>query len=622
MTKALKGGGIDRLTHQTRDGLAIRPLYRETDFVSRKTLRGMPGQAPYLRGGKETPDPHLPWDIRQRFTHPDPDTSNAEILRDLERGVSGIELALDCSGKTGIPLSSQIAMDTVLNRVHPDMVTIALDPCGAGTGAGVAALLAHWARNQDSPQGARLAFNIDPLGTLARRGTLKGGLEETLAHLAHLLTALSTHFPLSTTLRADGRIVHEAGGSEAQELAAMIASATDTLRRLSAAGIAPGDAARQIQFTLALDGNYGLGIAKVRAARRLWAEVQTALDIDPVAMKLHAVTSARMLTRYDAWVNILRGTAACFAGAVGGADAITVRPFNAALGIPEELGRRIARNTQIMAMEESGLGRVADPSGGAWFTETLAEDLAAAAWAEFQQIEAEGGYGTSLMTGALQARVKTTREALMKAVAKRKTPITGVSEFPLLEEIGAPVAETPDYAASQGVDPGALKALIPGVSAPGGTDSQAEPLLPISLATPFETLRDRSEMHFETTGKRPAIFLATLGPLAAHTARVDFARNLFAAGGISALTAPIVPADTAELVAAFTASGCPVAVLCGSDTDYESEAKSASTALKQAGAQCLWLAGKFQANAIDRHIFMGCDAVQEIELVLRQLNVK
>lgn len=622
VTKALKGGGIDRITRQTRDGIAIRPLYRETDFPSGQTPRGMPGQAPYLRGGHATPDPYLPWDIRQRFTHPAPKISNGEILRDLERGISGVELALDCSGKQGIQLCSQTAMDTVLDGVRPDLATIALDPCGAGTGASVAGLLAQWASQQDTPEQAKLAFNIDPLGTLARRGTLKGGLDTNFANLARIVDALSTRFPAATCLRADGRIVHEAGGTEAQELAAMIASATDTLRRLSAAGLSPANAAKQIQFTLALDGNYGLGIAKLRAARRLWAQVLSALDIDPIAMKLQAVSSARMLTRYDAWVNILRGTAACFAGAVGGADAITVRPFNAALGIPEELGRRIARNTQIMAMEESGLGRVADPSGGAWFTETLAEDLAAEAWAQFQQIETEGGYGASLMAGDLHARVKTAREALRKTVAKRRTPITGISEFPLLEEIGAPVAETPIYADTTGVDASALKALVPDFNVLDAGDSTAETLVPISLAEPFEALRDRAEAHFAATGKRPTLFLATLGALSAHTARADFARNLFAAGGIELQAAPVIPKSVDELAAAFAASGCAIAVLCGSDSDYETQAGLAAKALKTAGARTLWLAGKHEAEGIDRHIFMGCDSVHELTLALTELDVK
>ena len=168
------------------------------------------------------------------------------------------------------------------------------------------------------------------------------------------------------------------------------------------------------------------------------------------------------------------------------------------------------------------------------FAETLAEDLAQAAWAEFQQIESECGLVESLFAGHLQARVAETRAALMKDIGRRKTPVTGVSEFPLLEEIAAPVADVLSPPPGDGVDPVGLTTLLPDFQADPGADTIAEPLDWISIAEPFERLRDRSEAHLEQTGARPSVFLATLGPLAEHTARADFARNLFAAGGIEA----------------------------------------------------------------------------------------
>ncbi|MEM7494516.1 MAG: methylmalonyl-CoA mutase family protein, partial [Pseudomonadota bacterium] len=328
------------------------------------------------------------------------------------------------------------------------------------------------------------------------------------------------------------------------------------------------------------------------------------------------------LTRYDPWVNMLRGTAACFAAAVGGADIITVRPFNEALGLPEELGRRIARNTQIMAMEESGLGRVADPSGGAWFSETLARDMADAAWTEFQQIEAEGGLAQSLMSGALQSRIDNARGKLLKDIARRKVPITGVSEFPLLDAVDAPIGDPGPVTPKDGIDPSGLNAFIPDNTDLSDPDATAAPLTPIRVAEPFETLRDRAEADFQKTGQRPAIFLATLGPLAEHTARADFARNLFAAGGLEAISAPVAPESITELTAAYKASGCQIAVLCGSDPRYADEAEAAAKALKQAGVQTFWLAGKHEAPGIDRHIFMGCDVVHELTLALADMGVK
>jgi len=592
--KALRGGGLERITGETQGGIATRPLYRETDYASADGAGGMPGEAPYLRGAARDAD--LPWDIRQSFAHPDPGAMNGEILRDLERGVSSVELSV----------VGRAALNTALRGVRADMACVALDHQGADTGAGAAARLAHWAGvlrqaqdevggqaqdvlRQAQDEGQRLAFNIDILGALARGGAAAGELNAAFAGAAAQVSELAAQFPLASTLRVDARMVHEAGGNEHQELGALMAHAVDTLRRLEAAGLAREVGAAQMLFTLSVDSNYGIGIAKLRTARRLWARVQEALGLEPAAMRLQAVTSARMLTRYDPWVNMLRGMAACFAGAVGGADVVTVRAFNSALGRPEELGRRVARNTQIIAMEESGLGRVADPAGGAWFTEALGEDLTQAAWAEFQAIESEGGYGESLIAGAFQARVAEAREALQRDVARRKVAITGVSEFALLGGIAAPVAETTGPAADAGADAGGLA--------------------PMRLATPFEALRDRAEAHLAKTGKRPGIFVTALGPASEHSARADFARRLFAAGGIE-----VVMAES------FKASGCKIAVICGADKRYEDEAVDAAKALKAAGAVRVWIAGKFEGDGVDSHVFVGCDAVHELTLALAELG--
>ncbi|MEP1143847.1 MAG: methylmalonyl-CoA mutase family protein [Henriciella sp.] len=619
--KALKGGGIERITRQTRDGLPIKPLYRETDFESGTDPRGVPGSAPYLRGALSEPDPYLPWDIRQTFAHPDPETTNKEIMRDLERGVTSVHLAIECSGKSGCIITNLDQLTTALKGVRGDLATISLGHRGAGSGASAAALLALWAKDQEDPEAQKLAFNISPIRQLMHTGKISGGIDAAMAKAAALVKVLSETFPASTSLDVSAQHAHEAGGSEAQELGIIMASAVDTMRRLDAAGLAPDKASGQMLFKIAIDANYGISIAKLRAARRLWARVQDALDLSPKPMQLHAVSSARMLTHYDAWVNILRGSAACFAAATGGADAITVRAFNEAFSVPEELGRRIARNTQIMAMEESGLGRVADPSGGAWFSETLAEELAEAAWAEFQQIESEGGLVESLIAGRVQARIAEKREALLKDVARRKVPITGVSEFPLLEEISAPAADVQSPPPGDGVDPIGLTSLLPNFNVPAGDHTVAEPLTWISVAEPFEILRDRAEDHFEKTGARPSIFIATLGPIAEHTGRADFARNLFAAGGLEAKEPPVPPKSPAELAAAFKASGSQIVVLCGSDKRYPDEADAAARALKEAGAVAIWLAGKHEAAGIDRHIFMGCDVAHELTLALAELGV-
>ena len=334
--KALKGGGLERITRRSDDGIAIRPLYRESDFPSASDPLGEPGTAPFLRGAKAQPDPFLPWDIRQAFTHPDPAVTNAEILRDLERGVSSVELAVDCAGDGGCAVHDAPSLAAALNGVRADIATIALDHRGMGSGTSVASLLALWGEDHGQRDDLRLHFNIDPAGLLMRKGVIEGGIDAAFVRTAELSRLLCLRYPRSKTLRIDARPVHEAGGSEAQELAALIAHGVDTMRRLAAASYDINAVPGQTVFTLATGANYGLEIAKLRAARRLWARILEALDLDPEPMLLQSVSSARMLTRYDPWVNMLRNTAACFAASVGGADIITVRAFNEALGVPDE----------------------------------------------------------------------------------------------------------------------------------------------------------------------------------------------------------------------------------------------------------------------------------------------
>lgn len=612
--KALKGKGVDTLTRRTADGLGIKALYRESDFPAASDPLGTPGEAPYLRGPTAAPDKWLPWDIRQLFTHPSAEDTNAEILRDLERGVSSVEIALDCTGKAGVQINSLEDFQTALSGVRADFAGIALSHTGA-SGVTASALLGLWAETQENAAELKIDFNMDPLGALARSGKLTGGVDAAFERLAAVSAALGEKFPAAGLIRIDGASLHEAGASEAQELGGLIASAIDTLRRLDGKADIAALAGR-MRFAVALDANYGIGIAKLRAARRLWARCLEALGIAPAPMRLQGISSARMLTKYDPWTNMLRVTAAAFAGAAGGADILTTRAFNETLGLPEELGRRIARNTQIIAMEESQLGRVADPTGGAWFTETLADDLAKAAWAEFQTIESEGGYADSLLSGAFQKRIATVREARAKDIARRKIPLTGVSEYPLLDEIAAPVAEIDPPTPRSGVSDAGLKHFIK-AALPSGADAAAEPLAPIRLAAEFEALRDAAAR----APKAPAAFIATLGALAEFTPRADFARNLLAAGGVAAKEAPVPPKDAAELAAAFRASGCRIAVICGTDKAYEAGAADAAAALKKAGAQAVWLAGKTEAPGIDTNIFAGCDVLHALRLAHAELGV-
>ncbi len=306
-----------------------------------------------------------------------------------------------------------------------------------------------------------------------------------------------------------------------------------------------------------------------------------------------------MMTQRDAYVNMLRTTIAVTAGGVGGADSVTALPFTLALGLPDRFARRVARNMQLILLEESNLYRVSDPAAGSGGIEHLTTEMAKAAWKMFQEIEAAGGLAAALETGLLQKKIAETRSARQAAIAKRKDALTGTSDYPNLGEAPVKVLDVPRVNVPE--QPTAFEALPS-----------------IRLAEPFETLRDKSDAILAKTGKRPLVFLANLGKLSEFNARATFARNFYEAGGIEAVSNDGFP-DLAALVAAFRASGAKLACLCSSDKVYEAQAAEAAKALTAAGA-IVHLAGRPGENEADwrqagvkTFIYMGCDVLSTLQ---------
>jgi methylmalonyl-CoA mutase len=382
----------------------------------------------------------------------------------------------------------------------------------------------------------------------------------------------------------DGTIYHEAGGSDAQELGVATAVGVAYLRALTDAGLAVDEALARIEFRWAVSAEQFPSIAKLRAARRVWdrvAELSGASD-ERRGQYQHAVTSAAMLTQRDPWVNMLRTTIACFAAAIGGADAITVLPFDAAIGRSDDFARRIARNTQSILHDESSLARVIDAGGGSWFVESLTDQLAEKSWDVFTRIEQAGGALAALNSGAVGELLAQTQAHRADDIAHRRAPLTGVSEYAFVDE--APVERPPRPAAPAG-------------------------LLPrIRYAQDFEALRDRADAATD----RPRIYLATLGPYAAHSARAGFAANLFQAAGIASVTGPVDE---------YAEAATPVVCLCSSDKVYAEQAAGAAKALREAGAKQIWLAGQPDVEGIDGKIFAGCDALAVLRTTLAALGV-
>jgi methylmalonyl-CoA mutase len=352
------------------------------------------------------------------------------------------------------------------------------------------------------------------------------------------------------------------------------------------------------------------------------------------------------MAQRDPWVNILRGTVSCFSAAVSGAHSITVLPFDYALGQPDEFSQRIARNTQIILQEESSLNRVVDPAGGSWYVETLTQQMAEKAWALFQEIETEGGLIQSLHDGHIQKRIKEKALERFALIATRKMPLTGVSEFPNINEdtiekdeidfadlFAAAEAELQNPPAYHG------KGIADVLSAPddvtlgqladalAGDKCMLPPLPNFSHYKEFEDLRAASDAHLEKTGQRPRIFMATLGPVAQHTARATFAKNFFEAGGIETLPGAAY-ASAADVAAAFAASGTDFAVVCSSDHQYDSHGQETVRALKAAGAKAIYLAGRmgedkpaYDAAGVSDYIYVGANVLAVLRDTLDKMGV-
>ncbi|MER5950435.1 methylmalonyl-CoA mutase family protein [Streptomyces sp. NPDC001904] len=562
------GEAEDALSTTLEDGLRARPLYTSIDAAPPV---GLPGFPPFVRGGRAEGNTAGGWDVRQRHGLPE----SAAVLTDLENGVTSLWLTIGNAG--GFPVS---ALPEVLDGVLLDLAPVVLD-AGADHESAARELLRLYEDKGVAADAARGNLGADPLGHEARTGqSYDTGPVVEFARLC------AQRYPGLRALTVDALPYHEAGGSAAQELGASLATGVAYLRRLTEAGLDVQQALAQIEFRYAATADQFLTIAKFRAARRLWARVSEACGAPKSGAQLqHAVTSPVMMTRRDPWVNMLRSTIATLAAGVGGADAVTVLPFDDALGVPDAFARRVARNTSTILIEESHLARVIDPAGGSWYVERLTDELAHAAWEFFQIIEREGGQSAALRSGLVGDRLAETWSVRSRRLAERREPVTGVSEFPHLAE----------------------KPVVRAAAAPRPSGG----LPRVRRDEAFEALRARSDAHLAATGQRPRVYLAALGPAAAHTARATFAANLFQAGGIEPVTD-----------GSFEESGAREACLCSSDAVYAEQADSAARSLREAGARHVFLAGRPGTSAApDSFVFAGCDAVEVLSATLDRMGV-
>jgi len=653
------GGDPDlKLATALEDGIEANWLYTREDELAPDPA-GLPGRAPFVRGTRAGRH----WQIRQEHTHPDPSAANREILEDLNGGVTEITLRFDTAGD-GILLHNLDDLSLALDGVFLDLAPIAID-AGHDSFAAAALLVAHWRETGIAPESALGSLKIDPLGALARFGSASHSPGNSIAQAAAVALEVSREYPKVRALAVDTGAYAEAGATAAWELAIALSTALEYLRAADAAGLDPADAAAQIEFTLAVGPDQFLETSKFRAMRRLWARVleECGVPAEDRHSSTYARTSDRMITWVDPWVNMLRVTTATFAAGTGGADGVTVTPFDSEIGQPGGIGRRIARNTQIVLQDESSLGRIADPAAGSWYVESLTDDVARAAWQRFQEIESAGGALEALRSGLVAGALTEAADQREQDMIHRRRVMTGVNEFPLLGEDGTePVeadrdglarshaarhGERPEITGLEDLEPGALAdapagellkraaalasagATIDEISAAlsdGGGDAgdRIAALEPRPDAAPFERLRAATD-SFEADGnERPQIYLACMGPIAAHVNFANWAKSFFEVAGIQTVPSGALDGNEAQ-AEALKAGGFRLAAVCASRKEGPAEVAELVASLREAGAEYVYMVNSTpeinEASGADEVVRNGVDMEAVLTATLGRLGV-
>ncbi|MCL1838842.1 MAG: methylmalonyl-CoA mutase family protein [Propionibacteriaceae bacterium] len=572
---------LARLRYTSVDQLTIDPLYDSYD-----PQLGYPGVAPFTRGTTVKNGDMDSWDVRALHEDPDVEFTNQEILNDLERGATSLWLRIDPDAIAAENLKA------VLAGVNPNLISICVSSYTDQESA--ARALAAYCKAEGVGSGN---FGLDPIGFSA-------GLDRDLdANSLTQWVKTAAELPKFKAITVDLLPYHNAGAGDVLELAVAAATGLEYLRILSGAGLSVTDAANQIEFRLVANADQFTSIAKLRAFRKVWSRI-TQECAEPVGAVIHAVTSWRMLTRDDPYVNLLRNTIATFGAAVGGAEAITVLPFDAAHGLPTNFSRRLARNIQLLADEEAGIGRVNDPAGGSYFVENYTDEIAASTWALFQQIEAAGGIVAALSSGFVTEKVAEVNAERAKRIATRKLPITGVSMFPREEELTLETRPRPTGATADGkMSKGWLA---------WSRDSEV-----------FEALRDRAS----ACDPQPSVWLACLGERRDFGGREGFTKPLLAVAGITQQSSEGGTAE--EIVAQVKSAGAKFVVLASSAKVYAEQAIQVAKALKAAGVETIYIAGRKAETGsaeadgvIDGEIFDGMDVVAFLSLALDKIGAE
>lgn len=600
VTADLKGADFNRkLVWKTNEGIDVQPFYRAENLEQLGFLNTLPGEFPFVRGTKKN---NNDWLVRQNIMVSDLAEANKKALNVLMKGVDS--LAFVFKNGTHLTLTD---LDVLLKDICLEAIEINFTgTCSRRASEAFAEYVNKSSWNSEKVRGS---VDFDPFGKFALTGIFKKG-QDHVSNTAAKLIQTTTELPNFKTIAVNGKNFGNAGSSIVQELGFSLAQGAEYLTILTEQGLDVDAVAKKMKFNFSISANYFLEIAKLRAARLLWAQLVKAYepkDDKSCLMTIHSETGSWNKTVYDAYVNMLRTQTEAMSASLGGADSITVLPFNTAYEQPTEFSDRIARNQQLLLKEESHFSKIADPAAGSYYIEEMTAAIAEQAWKLFLEVQDKGGFLAALREGFVQAEIKKMAAKRDMNVATRRENLLGTNQFPnFTEKVEAEL----DAAVFAPVD----------LTTEG---AEIETLKPYRGAQAFEALRYKTDVYAKTN-KRPLAFMLTIGNLAMRKARAQFACNFFAVAGFEVMDNNGFK-TVEEGWAAAQKAGADIVVICSSDDEY---AELAPAAFDAVGGKALFVVAgapactdDLKAKGISNFISVKSNLLAELKQYQASLNI-
>ncbi|XRG80553.1 methylmalonyl-CoA mutase family protein [Rossellomorea sp. GAMAL-10_SWC] len=642
--KSLKGATIEeKLVTKTYEEIILKPMYGEEDIANYPYLNAQPGEFPFVRGTSEQGYLEKPWEISQELDCSSPVEFNRVAKHDLDKGQTMLKIQLNESFETnlknnnsnkGLILTSINDFRIAFQNINLEEVPLYIETVNGGQ-AFFGSFIAYLQQQNYDFNKINGFIGMDPISNLVKEGTLPYSLENAYKMMAEITKWSARHTANLRNILVQSHPYHDAGGNAVQELAFAISTGLEYLREMDNQQIPLDDAATKILFSFSVGSNFFMEIAKLRAARMIFARMLKELGGNEASqkMQIHSRTSSWTKTIYDPYVNILRGTVEAFAGVIGGSDSLHVSPFDESIKSSDEFSRRIARNTHLILEKESNLSKVADPAGGSWYIESLTYSLAEKAWELFQKIEEKGGMVKAIQEGFPQALVRQVAEEKSSNIKNRKDKFIGTNIYPNLNETVLEKKEL-DRKEVQGIKENIesssehfvlqsgcsiediIDAANDGVTisnilnAMNLVESELPRVNPLNIhrgAQPYESLRQNSQSYKNSTGEFPTVFVANFGQVAAYKPRTDFVTDFFEVGGFKVLQNKGF-SSIDDVINSFKKSESKIAVICSTDDQYSEVVPSLTNQIKTINPYAkVLLAGKPSIDDMNLYKEVGID---------------